>query len=402
MLSALCDCLAGKMRRIYLDHNATTPIHPEAIEAMLPFLREDFGNPSSVHAFGQAAKKGLEEAREAVARLIGAQPEEIVFTGSGTEASNLAIKGVVYARGGGHVITSSIEHPAVLNVCRQIEREGFRVTYLPVDRTGSIEPDDVRRAMTEETILVTLMHANNEVGTIQPIEEAARVARERGVLFHTDAVQSAGKIPVDVDGLGADLLSFSAHKVYGPKGVGALFVRRGTSLRALIHGGHQEQDRRAGTENVAGIVGFGRAAGLASRMVTAKQEELQSLRDYFWKKIQQEIEDVHLNGDLSRGLPNTLSAGFDYIDGESLLINLDLQGVAASAGSACTSGALEPSHVLVAMGVAPETARGTLRFSLGRESTNEEIDETVSLLTDTVKRLRSMSPLYLDGKKRRR
>ena len=333
--------------------------------------------------------------------MIGAQPEEIVFTGSGTEASNLAIKGVVYGRrgGGGHVITSSIEHPAVLNVCRQIEREGCHVTYLPVDRVGLIRPDDIRRAMTGETILITLMHANNEVGTIQPIEEAARIARDQGVLFHTDAVQSAGKIPVDVGSLGADLLSFSAHKVYGPKGVGALFVRRGTPLRALIHGGHQEQDRRAGTENVAGIVGFGRAASLASRMVTGKQEELRSLRDYFWVKIRQEIDDIHLNGDLARALPNTLNVAFEYVDGESLLINLDLQGVAASAGSACTSGALEPSHVLVAMGVPSWTARGTLRFSLGRETTKEEIDETVPILTDTVKRLRAMSPLYLDAKR---
>ncbi len=392
------------MKRIYLDHNATTPIHPAVIESMLPYLREDFGNPSSIHSFGQAAKKGLEEARERVARLIGSRPEEIVFTGSGTEASNLAIKGVVYGRRGEgrHVITSSIEHHAVLNVCRQIEKEGFRVTYLPVDRVGLIRPEDVSRAITEETILITLMHANNEVGTVQPIEEAARIAGERGILFHTDAVQSAGKIPVDVNRLGTDLLSFSAHKVYGPKGVGALFVRNGTPLHALIHGGHQEKDRRAGTENVAGIVGFGKAADLASLMPTSKQEELKSLRDYFWESIQQKIEDVHLNGDQARGLPNTLNAGFDYVDGESVLINLDLQGIAASAGSACTSGALEASHVLVAMGVPPLTAKGALRFSLGRDTTKEEIDQTVNVLTETVHRLRAMSPLYIDAKRGRR
>jgi cysteine desulfurase len=391
------------MRRIYLDHNATTPIHPEVVGVMLPYLQETFGNPSSIHSFGQLAKKGLEEARERVALLIGAHPVEIIFTGSGTEASNLAIKGVAHARReqGRHLITSSIEHLAVLNVCRQLEQEGFGVTYLPVDRYGLIHPDDVRKAITAETILITLMHANNEVGTVQPLEEVAEVARERGILFHTDAVQSVGKIPVEVDLLGVDLLSFSAHKIYGPKGVGGLFIREGTPLSALIHGGHQERDQRAGTENVAGIVGFGKAAELASSILTAKVEGFGRLRDYFWERIRQSIDDVHLNGDLAKGLPNTLSVGFEHVDGESLLINLDLHGIAASGGSACSSGALEASHVLLAMGVAPLAAKGTLRFSLGRDTSKEEVDQAVDILTDAVGQLRAMSPLYVDMKRGR-
>ena len=371
---------------------------------MLPYLRENFGNPSSIHSFGQMAKKGLEEARERVSFLIGARPEEIVFTGSGTEASNLAIKGVAHSRRkqGRHLVTSSIEHPAVLNVCRQLEHEGFIVTYLPVDRSGSVHPDDVSKAITEETILITLMHANNEVGTIQPLEEVTKIARERNILFHTDAVQSLGKIPVKVDRLGMDLLSFSAHKVYGPKGVGGLFIREGTSLCTLIQGGHQERDRRAGTENVAGIVGFGKAAELASAVFAGRSERVRKLRDHFWEKIQQSIDDVHLNGDLAKGLPNTLSVGFDHVDGESLLIHLDLHGVAASGGSACSSGALEASHVLLAMGVSPLAAKGTLRFSLGRDTSEEEIDRAVDILAHAVRQLRAMSPLYADMKRGRK
>jgi cysteine desulfurase len=389
------------MKRIYLDYNATTPIRSEVLESMLPYLREDFGNPSSIHSFGQMAKKGVEEAREKVARLIGASPAEMVFTGSGTEASNLAIKGVASEKGqrGRHIITSAIEHHAVLNTCKQLEREGFRVTYLPVDRYGRVRPDDVRRAVTEESVLITVMHANNEVGTVQSLEEIGKIAHDHGILFHTDAVQSVGKIPVDVNLLEVDLLSMSAHKLYGPKGVGALYIRKGTSLHSLIHGGHQEMDRRAGTENVAGIVGLGKAAEMASLTLREKQGEIRNLRDYFWEKIQQNVDYVRLNGDLAKTLPNTLHAAFEYVEGESLVINLDLHGIAVSAGSACTSGAVEPSHVLVAMGIPPMVAKGSLRFSLGIGTTREEIDETVVVLKEVVHRLRSMSPHYVDMKK---
>ena len=392
------------MKRIYLDYNATTPLRPEVLESMLLYLREDFGNPSSIHSFGQMAKKGVEEAREKVSRLIGSSPAEIVFTGSGTEASNLAIKGVAHERKkrGSHIITSSIEHHAVLNTCKQLEREGFHVTFLPVDRCGRIHADDVQRAITEETILITVMHANNEVGALQPVEEIGQIAHDHGILCHTDAVQSTGKVPVDVNRLGVDLLSISAHKLYGPKGVGALFIRKGTPLDPLIHGGHQEMDRRAGTENVAGIAGFGTAAELASQTLKGKKEEIRNLRDYFWERIRENIDHVCLNGDLAGSLPNTLHVAFEYVEGESLVINLDLLGIAVSAGSACTSGAVEPSHVLVAMGIPPTMAKGSLRFSLGIDTTREEIDDTVAALTEAVNRLRSMSPLYADMKKGRK
>jgi len=350
------------------------------------------------------AKKGAEESRDKVSRLMGSSRAEIVFTGSGTEASNLAIKGVAHERKkrGSHIITSSIEHHAVLNTCKQLEREGFHVTYLPVDRCGRIHADDVQRAITEETILITVMHANNEVGALQPVEEIGQIAHDHGILCPTDAVQSTGKLPVDVNRLAVDLLSISAHKLYGPKGVGALFIRKGTPLDPLIHGGHQEMDRRAGTENVAGIAGFGTAAELASQTLKGKKEEIRNLRDYFWERIRENIDHVCLNGDLAGSLPNTLHVAFEYVEGESLVINLDLLGIAVSAGSACTSGAVEPSHVLVAMGIPPTMAKGSLRFSLGIDTTREEIDDTVAALTEAVNRLRSMSPLYADMKKGRK
>jgi cysteine desulfurase len=389
------------MARIYLDYNATTPLRPEVLEAMLPYFRETYGNPSSIHRFGQEAKKGVEEAREKVARLIHASPMEIVFTGGGTEADNLAIKGVAYAHRekGRHLITSTIEHHAVLNTCQHLEKEGFRVTYLPTDRYGRVDPDAVRKAITSETILITLMHSNNEVGTIQPIEEISKIAKDRGILFHTDAIQSIGKITVDVNPLGVDLLSMSAHKVYGPKGVGALFIKQGIPLSSQIHGGHHEMNRRAGTENVAGITGFGKAAELASAELEKNDETIKTLRDYFWDKIQQRIDHVYLNGHPLDRLPNTLHVSFEFIEGESVIINLDLQGIAASTGSACTSGALEPSHVLVAMRMDLRLAQGSLRFSLGRETTQEEIDQTVDVLAETVSRLRSLSPFYVDAKR---
>jgi cysteine desulfurase len=391
------------MKRIYLDHNATTPLRPEVLEAMLPYFHEKFGNPSSIHRFGQEVKKGVEEAREQVARLIHAHPREIVFTGSGTEANNLAIKGAVslLQKKGRHLITSSIEHPAVLKTCQYLENQGLRVTYLPVDRYGIVDPEEVRESITPETILISVMHANNEVGTIQPVQEIGQIARTHGILFHTDAIQSVGKLPVDVRSLGVDFLSISAHKIYGPKGVGALFIKEGTLIEPLHHGGHHELNRRAGTENVSGIVGFGRASELAFEELERNREKMESLRDHFWEKIREGIDHVYLNGHPVKRLPNTLNVTFEFIEGESLVINLDLFGIAASTGSACTSGALEPSHVLIAMGVPALQAQGSLRLSVGRESTREEVDQTVDVLKETVGRLRSMSPFYADLKVKR-
>lgn len=389
------------MSRIYLDYNATTPLRPEILEAMLPYLQEVYGNPSSIHLFGQEAKKGIEEAREKVAQFIHASSMEIIFTGGGTEANNLAIKGAVYASGEKkcHIITSSVEHQAVLMTCRHLERKGVRVTYLPVDRYGMVDPEEVRRSISGETILITVMHSNNEVGTIQPIEEIGKISRANGILFHSDAIQSAGKAPIDVHVLGVDLLSMSGHKIYGPKGVGALFLRSGLKIEPLIHGGHHEMNRRAGTENVAGIVGFGRAAELSSASLGEGQEPSCALRDYFWERVRERIDYTHLNGHPMKRLPNTLNLSFEFVRGESILIDLDLHGIAVSAGSACASGSLESSHVLAAMGIPASVAQGSLRFSLGRETTREEIDHTVKVLEEAVHRLRQMSPLYADVKK---
>jgi cysteine desulfurase len=391
------------MKRIYLDHNATTPLGPEVLGAMMPFLQEAYGNPSSIHRLGQEAKKGIEEAREKLASLIHARPMEIVFTGGGTEADNLAIRGVACNNRdrGRHVITSSIEHHAVLNSCQHLERNGFDVTYLPVDSCGWIDPDHVSKAVRPDTILITLMHSNNEVGTLQPVKEIARVAQRYGIFFHTDAIQSIGRVPVDVQSLGMDLLSLSAHKIYGPKGVGALYIRNGVKIEPQVHGGHHEMNRRAGTENVAGIVGFGKAAELAAVEMGESQERIRGLRDQLWEKIQHRIDDVRLNGHPVGRLPNTLNVSFEFVEGESIVISLDLHGIAASTGSACTSGALEPSHVLTAMGLSPAAAQGSMRFSLGKETTREEVDQTVGALAAVVTRLRSMSPFYTDAKKRR-
>jgi cysteine desulfurase len=389
-------------RRIYLDHNATTPLRPEVLEAMLPYLKEIFGNPSSIHQFGQEAKTGMEEGRERVANLIHSNPSEIVFTGSGTAADNLAIKGIAYAsrEKGRHIITSSIEHLAVLNPCKSLEQKGYQVTYLSVDRYGMVDPDEVKSAIRPETILITIMHANNEVGTIEPIEEIGKIAGSYAIPFHTDAIQSLGKIPVDVKVLRVDLLSISAHKIYGPKGVGALYIRKGIELEPLLLGGHHEMNRRAGTENVSGIVGFGKAAEL-SRMELEDRLRLSSmetLRDYFLERLQQDLRYVQLNGHPVERLPNTLNVSFEFVSGESLAINLDLHGIAVSVGSACTSGAIQSSHVLQAMGVPPALAQSSLRFSLGRETTRDDIDLTVEILRDIVDRLRSGSSLYADRK----
>ena len=379
------------MAPIYMDHNATTPLRAEVREAMLPYLQEEFGNASSIHTFGRQAAKGINRAREQVAGALGCRPEEVVFTGGGTEADNQAIKGVAYAyRGkGDHIITTQIEHHAVLHTCQYLERQGFRVTYLPVDGYGVVDPDDVKKAITSRTILISVMHANNEVGTVQPLAEIGRIAREKDVLLHTDAIQTFGKLPTRVDELGVDLLSLSAHKLYGPKGVGALYVRQGTRLDPLLHGGHHERNRRAGTENVAGIVGLGRAVELALAEMEEEAGRLASLRERLWDGIAANVEGVQRRGHPTQALPGTLNVCFEYIEGESIVLGLDMKGIAVSSGSACTAGALDPSHVLLAMGLGPGIAQGAVRFSLGRENTVEQVDYVVAALQGVIKPLQT-------------
>ena len=383
------------MRRVYLDHNATTPVAPEVLEAMLPYFSQRFGNASSVHSFGREAKRALEDARETVAGAIGARASEIIFVGSGTEADNTALKGVAWALRdrGRHIVTSRVEHKAVLETCHFLEREGFEVTYVPVDRYGMVHPEAVREALRDDTILVSVMHANNEVGTVNPIAEIGALCRERGVLFHTDAVQSFCKLPFHVDELNVDLASFSGHKIYGPKGVGVLYARRGVRFEPLLHGGEHERNRRASTVNVAGAVGFARAVELAAGRLEQEVAHLTELRDRLWEGIRQRVEDVHLNGHPEKRLPGTLNVSFGGIEGESLLLSLDMKGVAASAGSACTSGSLSPSHVLDAMGVPLELARAAVRFSLGAGNTREDVDYTLEILLEIVQRLRALSEM---------
>ncbi|MBM3318611.1 MAG: cysteine desulfurase NifS [Candidatus Eisenbacteria bacterium] len=395
------------MERIYLDHNATTPLDPGVLEAMLPFLRDFHGNASSFHAAGRAARAAVEQARERVAGLLGAQPREIVFTSGGTEADNHALRGVVeLARGRSaeapHIVTSSIEHPAVLNTVQHLEKQGCRATYLPVDAFARVDPQSVREALTDAAVLVSVMLANNEVGSLQPLAEICGICRQRGVPIHTDAVQAAGRVPIDVGALGVDLLSISSHKIYGPKGVGALYIRRGTRVAPLIHGGHQESRRRGGTENVAGIVGLGRAAQLAGERLARAAEAEARLRDRLEQGLRAAVPHMRVHGHPTERLPNTLTAGFRFVEGEALLLNLDLEGVAVSTGSACSSGDLEPSHVLIAMGVPVEEAHGTLRFSLGKDNTVEEIDRAIAAVARVVEKVRAMSPMYHDFEKRRR
>jgi cysteine desulfurase len=363
---------------------------------MLEYLTGKFGNPSSVHSFGREVKKAMEDARAQVAALIGAKPDEIVFTSGGTEADNLAIIGAALAnrKKGNHIITSAIEHHAVLDSCHYLEKQGFKVTYLPVDEDGLVQVDDVAQAVTNDTILITIMHANNEVGTIQPLREIGHLAKEKGVIFHTDAVQTLGKIPVDVNELQVDLLSGSAHKLYGPKGIGCLYVRKGTKLERLSHGGGQERRRRAGTENVPGIVGFGKAAQLAKDHMPAEMERLTKLRDKIIAGIEERVEYVKLNGHREKRVPGNVNFSFLFIEGESLLLSLDMKGIGASSGSACTSGSLDPSHVLLAMGLSHEVAHGSLRLTLGKDNTDEEIDYLLLELPPIIERLRAMSPLY--------
>jgi len=382
------------MGSLYFDHSATTPMRPEVIQAMMPYFAEHAGNPSSIHVFGQRAKRALDEARRTVADLLGAKPAEIYFTSGATESNNIAIQGAAksYAMFGRHLITSAFEHHAVLHTFQALEKQGFQVTYLPVDEQGLVRPEEVEKALRPDTILVSIMLANNEVGTVQPIREIAGILRRRGILFHTDAVQAVGKIPVNVRELGVDMLSLTAHKFYGPKGVGALYVREGVEIAPLFFGGHQEGALRPGTQNVPGIVGLAAALRLACQEMEEESARLRRLRDLLEQSIIERIPDVHINGHPDKRLAHISNVSFAGLDGEALLLALDMQGIAVSTGSACTAGSTEPSHVLRAMGVDPLLARGSIRFSLGRDNTEEDIRFLIEVLVPAVSRLRQMAP----------
>ncbi len=385
------------MKRIYLDHSATTPVDPEVAELMLKYFLEYYGNPSSVHFFGRQVKKALEEARMQVAALIGADFSEIIFTSGGTEADNLAIQGTVKARAnkGKHLITTAIEHHAVLDTFKYLAKSGYELTILPVDEEGLVSIDQVNNAVRPDTILISVMHANNEVGSVQPIAEIGKIARKNGIIFHVDAVQSLGKLPINVVKMNIDLLTISGHKIYGPKGVGALYVRKGIKISPLIFGGSQERKVRSGTENAPGIIGFGKACELAGQRMEEENPELIRLRDKLINGILNTIDSVKFNGPMGdKRLPNNVNVSINFVEGESLLLSLDMIGIAASSGSACTSGSLDPSHVLLAMGLSHEVAHGSLRFSLGRQNTEDDIDFVLQELPKIVDRLRSMSPLY--------
>ena len=381
------------MRRIYLDNNATTPVLPEVLEAMRPYFGEHFGNASSIHHHGQETRASVERARDSVALLLGCRAAEIVFTSGGTEGDNLAIAGLTGA--GDHVITSSVEHHAVLHACKHIEETGCDVTYVPVDGRGLVDPDDVRRALRSNTKLISIMMANNETGVLQPVEDIGKIAVETDVNFHTDAVQAAGKVPIDVKQIGCDVLSISGHKMHAPQGVGALFVRRGTRLQPLFYGGRHERSRRAGTENVPGIVGLGKAAELAMQgFENDDDKKMSTLRDRLQQGILAQVEEAAVNGDGAARVPNTVNIYFDHIEGEAMVISLDLKGLAVSTGAACSAGAIEPSHVLLAMGLRADRARASVRFSLGKQNTAEDIDLALALVPETVARLRELSPSY--------
>jgi cysteine desulfurase len=384
------------MNCVYLDFNATTPVEPAVLDAMLPYFSAEFGNAASIHTPGQRARAAAETAREQVAALIGARPQEIVFTSGGTESDNHAIFGIVEAAGGHdkHVVTSTIEHEAVLNACQALEKRGVKVTYLPVDSQGQIALDELRRVLRPETVLITIMHANNELGTVQPLEEIGRIAKEADIYFHTDAVQSAGKIPIEVTALQADLLSLSGHKFYAPKGIGALYIRGGTRLRQLLYGGHHQRGFRPGTENVAGIVGLGKAAEIARRSLADDARRVAPLRDKLQQGLLERVPQSRVNAAAAQRTPNTTNLIFPGVEGEALLIALDLKGLACSTGAACSSGALEPSHVLTAIGLPPEEARASLRFSLGRHTTPADIDFALSVVPAAVAQLRELSPTY--------
>ena len=383
---------------LYFDNAATTPLHPKALAAMMPFLTDNFANPSSVYTPARAARKAIDEARLTVAGILGAKPEEIVFTGSGTEAANWAVKGVLEAQSqkGRHIITTAAEHHAMLYTCKHLEKHGYEVTYLPVNTEGLVAPEDVKAAIRPDTVLVSVIFANNEVGAIQPMAAIGEITREAGVTFHTDAVQAVGHIPICVNDLQVDILSLSAHKFSGPKGIGAQYIRKGTRIAPMIYGGAQERGRRAGTENVAGIVGLATALSISAEEMDKEFMRLSALRDGLIDKILTRIPHTRLNGPRYNRLPGNVNISFSFIEGESLLLHLDMQGCQASTGSACSSGALEPSHVLMAMGLSHELANGTIRFSLGRDNTAEDVDALMAILEKSVERLRELSPLYDD------
>jgi cysteine desulfurase len=380
-------------RRVYLDHNASTPVHPEVLAEMLPYFGDVYGNPSSVHGFGREARAAVDVARDRVATFLRVRPDELVFTSGGTESDNFGLKGLALARGGGHLITSTIEHHAVLRSAQALEAQGFAVTYLPVDQTGMVDPDDVRRALRADTIAISIMHANSEVGTIQPVGAIGAIAREADVPFHVDAVQTFGKVPIDLEAMGIDALSFSSHKIYGPKGIAGLYIRRGTKMVSIQHGGEHERRRRAGTENVPGIVGLGKAVEIRSRDMKAEGERVSALRDRMWEGIRGRVPDVRLNGHATERLPGTANICYRNVESESIVLGLDLKGIAASAGSACTAGSVEPSHVLVAMGVPLDWAMGAVRSSLGRSTTAEDVDYVVESVVEVVGKVRRAMPV---------
>jgi cysteine desulfurase len=380
-------------RRVYLDHNASTPVHPEVVAEMLPYFGQVFGNPSSVHGFGREARDAVDGARDRVATFLRTRADEIVFTSGGTESDNFGVKGLAWARGRGHLITSKIEHHAVLRTCQALETQGFTVSYLPVDEYGMIDPDDVRRALRPDTIAISIMHANSEVGTIQPVRAIGAIAREHGVPFHVDAVQTFGKVEIDVDAFHIDLLSFSGHKIYGPKGVAGLYVRRGTKMVSVQHGGEHERRRRAGTENVPGIVGLGKAVEVRGRDMKDESARLTALRDRLWEGVRARVPDVRLNGHPTERVPGTANIAYKGVESESIVLGLDLKGIAVSAGSACTSGSVEPSYVLVAMGVPIDWAMGAVRSSLGQSTTAEDIDYVVESVEPIVRKLRAALPV---------
>ncbi len=383
------------MKRVYLDYAATTPTRPEVVTEMMPYFTEIFGNPSSIYACAHEARQAVEKARGKIARLIGARDEEVFFTGGGSEADNTALTGIAFAneKKGNHIITSAIEHHAVIETCHFLKKRGFKITYLPVDKVGLVDPERVKKAINSKTILISVMYANNEIGTIEPIAEIGRIAKEAGVYFHTDAVQAVGHLTINVDTLGVDLLSASGHKLYGPKGIGALYVRKRTKITSLIHGGGQERGRRAGTENVPGIVGFGRAAELAQQEMAEEAPRLIRLRDRLISGLLEWIEHSRLNGHPQQRLPNNVNISIPFVEGEALCLNLDLVGICASSGSACSSSSSEPSHVLLALGLSYEEARGSLRLSLGKWTSDDDIELVLDHLPSVVTRIRSMSPL---------
>ena len=384
------------MNTIYLDNNATTKTDEEVVKAMMPYLLENYGNPSSIYKIGRENRKAIEESREKIAQILNCQPNEIYFTSGGTESDNTAIRGIAYSykNKGNHIITSKIEHPAVLETCKQLEKEGFEISYVGVNENGIVNLEELIKAIKPTTTLITIMFANNEIGTIQPIEEIGKIAKEYNIIFHTDSVQAIGSIEIDVKKLNIDSLSLSAHKFYGPKGIGVLYVKKGIQFSKFLNGGHQERNKRAGTENVAGIVGLAKAMELAYRDLEKHNKKIKELRDYYVEEIKNNIPYIKINGDMEKRLPGNSNISFRFIEGESLLLNLDLKGICASSGSACTSGSLDPSHVLLAIGLPHEIAHGSLRISIGKYNTKEEIDYVIKNLVEIVRRLREMSPLW--------